>query len=719
MVENDAGDGHPCQLKTVWHDFPYLRLAVFSSSRKTPVEQWTSQPHRHKQSFPALMDQISLRRLSKDSLIITALEDDGVLKQNGESSSETASPMTASEGVGMVEDIESSHATPVHVEKVQPSYQSYYYAAGSALLMALPFIFLSIWQACTGPIPFSTDLTPHIIGGQFTQIEAKTIDFICSALLGPVLLVALNWYWFSITRVTIVSDSSTDATPLMALVQASYTDSGSYNPLKLLTFIRTGRVKMLLFGFLVLLSAIAQTCFSNFIAYEAYEVSNATATELPLRSLLTGLDEVTAGIPETQPTFPPGYGFSSTQVAKFVGDATSVLSSIAYQDATGNLPNDTYVGLNVTQDSLDAVDSNIVRLEGVPGYRMEVNCQAAPPTTLSVMDFAGTSVMIECNVGDDNDLFLATYPGQMSILTSGEDDSVYPWVGFNGWEQAYLGSMQALNWSSTTGKSPYGNITFAAFNMTQFGFSGDKYIMSAFGFACNVSRETGTVNLTRGSDSTWTRETEAWSGETSPVKMLIADWQLALNYHSPVDIGGMPGLGQPLQDTAWPSISEVDTNNEITLDARINVLNYLYAVGEFERLAYETKNANASLHNGTTSYAQLVGAFGSKQAYRIVYVPIILLIGLICVSVAALTTFCLLVTDIMRGTASVKLWQQVGIVQLLADSITGLRYDPVVEDMHRAGEAGAEKIARDYKVRYEALPGKRNVLKADLPTREE
>ncbi|ROW02747.1 hypothetical protein VSDG_01703 [Cytospora chrysosperma] len=635
------------------------------------------------------MDQISLRRLSKDSLNITALEDDGVLEHKGASSSETTSPMTASEGVGMAEDIQYSHLTPDHIEKVQPSRQSYYYAAGSALLVALPFVFLVIWQACTGPIAFSTDLTPHIIGGQFTQTEAKTIDFLCSALLGPVLLVTLKWYWFSITKVTMVSDCSTDATSLMALIQASYTDSGSYNPLKLLTFIRTGRDKMLLFGLLVLLSAIPQTCFSNFIAYEAYEFAGHIATELPLRSLLTGLDEVLARIQETQPTFPPGYDFSPTQVAEFVGDATSVLSGTAYQNATGKLSNDTYVGLNVTRGSLDAVDSNVVRLEGVPAYRMELNCQAIPPNTLSVTDFAGTSVMINCNVGDNNDLFLATYPGQMSILTSGEDNSVYPWVGFHGWEQAYLGNMQALELNR--------NITIREHHLCSLQYDA-------------VGLQWRQIQI---------HHTETWSGETSPVKMLIADWQLALNYHSPVDIGGMPGIGQPLQDTAWPSDSEVDANNEITLDARINVLNYLYAVGEFERIAYETKNANASLHNGTTNYAQLVGAYGSEQAYRIVYVPIILLIGLICVSVAALATFCLLVTDMMRVTASVKMWQQVGIVQLLADSITGRRSDPVIEDMHQAGEAGAEKIARDYKVRYKALPGKTNVLKADSPMTEE
>ncbi|ROV93602.1 hypothetical protein VMCG_08115 [Cytospora schulzeri] len=696
---------------------PYLYLLVFLFNSKTSVERWSSQAHRHTQSLPALMDHISLRRLSRNSLNTTCVEDNEVLKHIDEPSSEKASPITASEGIGIVEDLESSPASPVHVEKVRPSRQSYYYSAGSALLVALPFVFLAIWQACTGPITFSTHLTPHIIGGRFTQTEAKTIDFLCSAILGPLLLVALNWYWFSITKVTIVSDSSTEATPLMALVQASYTDSGSYNPRKLFTFIRTGRVKMLLFGLLVLLSAVAQTCFSNFIAYEAYDVLDAKATELSLRSLLTGLDGVTRRTPQTLPMFPPGYDFSSTQVADFVGDATSVLSNIAYQDATKHLPNDTYVGLNVTQNSLDAVDSKIDRLEGVPGYRMMVDCQATPPANLMAEDFSGSSVMINCNAGDNNNYFTASYPGQMSILTSGEDDSIYPWVGFHGWEQAYLGNMMASNWSRFVTPSSYGNITIAAFNMTRFGFSGDKTIMSAFGFACNVSRDTGSVNLTRGSDSTWTREAESWSGETSPVKLLISDWQLALNYHSPVDIGGMPGLGQPLQDTAWPGESYWGTNG-ITLDARINMLNYLYAVGEVERLAYETKNANASLDDGTTSYAQIVRALGSEQAYRIVYVPIILLIGLICVSVEALITFCLLVTDIKRGTASVKTWQQVGIVQLLADSIKGLRHDPVVENMYQAKGTGADKIARHYKVRYEALPGKRNVLRADSPTTE-
>lgn len=665
------------------------------------------------------MDETPLRRLSSEFLMSETIVDDNTFRHFSTSSSKNASSTTATEDVGVSEDPESCKERP---GKATSSRRSYYFTVGSILLTVLPFVFLGVWQIYTGPLTLSTHLTPHTIGGRFTQSQAKVIDFICSALLGPLLLVSLNWYWFSITKVTVVSDGSTDATPLLALVQASYTESGSYNPVRLFTFIRTGRVKMLLFGLLVLLSAIAQTCLNNFIAYEAYDVATATPTQVPLRSLLTGLEDVfDSPRPGLQTDLPPGYDFSSTQVAKYVGDATSLLSNIAYENATGKLSNDTYIGLNVTQASLDGLHSGIIRLEGVPGYRMEVDCKASPPAHLSVTTWSGISVSITHGLPDINDEieFQSRYPGQITTMTTGlEDNQIYPWLSFFDWDQAYLGTMVMRNWSQWTQPSPYGNITFEASNMMADGFYGDKYIMSAFGLACNVTRETGSVNLTRGSGSIWSRETEIWSGETSPVQMYIADWQLALNYHSPVDIGGMPGLGQPLQDSAWLGDSyyyyEGDTT-EVALDFHVNVMNFLYAVGEIERLLHETKNANASLHNGRTDYRQTVQAFDKGQMYRMVYIPVILLVGMLCISVAALITFCLLVTDITRGTASVKTWQQVGTVQLLADSVSGLRYDPVVENMNQAGRSGAEKIAQHCKVRYEAVPGRRNILKAESP----
>ncbi|KAK7749701.1 hypothetical protein SLS53_000280 [Cytospora paraplurivora] len=189
----------------------------------------------------------------------------------------------------------------------------------------------------------------------------------------------------------------------------------------------------------------------------------------------------------------------------------------------------------------------------------------------------------------------------------------------------------------------------------------------------------------------------------SPAKMLIADWQLALNYHSPADIGGMLGLGQPLQGTAWPSVSYTDVDGDITLGAQVNVVNYLYAVGDFERLAHETKNASASLHNGTTSYARVVKAVGLKLKYQIVYIPVMLLVGSVCVSAAALITSGLLMADIVRGTASVRMWQQVGTVQLLADEMKGLLDDPIFEELYQSRKTGAERIARHYKVRLKVL----------------
>ncbi|KAL1858268.1 hypothetical protein Daus18300_010014 [Diaporthe australafricana] len=149
------------------------------------------------------------------------------------------------------------------------------------------------------------------------------------------------------------------------------------------------------------------------------------------------------------------------------------------------------------------------------------------------------------------------------------------------------------------------------------------------------------------------------------------------------------------------------------LDRAAMALEDLYAAGEIERLAYETKNGKASLHNGTNDYSQVVSALATIRVYRIVHVPLILLVGLVCVSLGALITFGLLATDMLQGAAGVRTWREVSRVQLIVDSIMGLRDDPIVEHMREAGHTGTERLDREYKGRYEALPNEGNVLRVD------
>ncbi|KAK8074801.1 hypothetical protein PG997_009464 [Apiospora hydei] len=187
------------------------------------------------------------------------------------------------------QDGRSSHEAKPRLSTPAPT-QSYYYAAVTTLLVLAPSIGLVIWLARAGSaISHNYGLDSRPLGGRLTLVQAKAVDFVCSALLAPLVLVAVNWYWFSVTRVTVLNDGSTTAMPLAALVEASHTDTGSYSPVKLTSLVRSGRPKMVLLGLLVLLSAVVQTCFGNVVAYEAHSVSDGLDSPVSLRALVTGL----------------------------------------------------------------------------------------------------------------------------------------------------------------------------------------------------------------------------------------------------------------------------------------------------------------------------------------------------------------------------------------------------------------------------------------------
>ncbi|KAK7984956.1 hypothetical protein PG996_005809 [Apiospora saccharicola] len=203
----------------------------------------------------------------------------------------------------------------------------------------------------------------------------------------------------------------------------------------------------------------------------------------------------------------------------------------------------------------------------------------------------------------------------------------------------------------------------------------------------------------------------------------IADWQLALNYRSPAFMGGQPGIGPALAETALPNdlVNPGYGRNcsaPICLDYHASISNLLYAAGEIERLAYETRNnANAtSSPGGSAAATHDVRATTTREAYRMIYVPLLLLCGLLSVFMAALIPFGLLVHG--RRTNSVKTWREVNTLQLVADTVTGLHDEYIVDQMEIAGPDGSGKLARTAKVKYEVLGGKEVALKlADEPNK--
>ncbi|KAK8074800.1 hypothetical protein PG997_009463 [Apiospora hydei] len=396
-----------------------------------------------------------------------------------------------------------------------------------------------------------------------------------------------------------------------------------------------------------------------------------------------------------------------------------MLSDIAFAGAAGRLGSDgAYVGINATRASLDQLSPNITRLEGVPAYRVSIHCDAAPNDRVSVIKFAYNQVTASAIV-DEEDLFQAWYAGQLDAV-SNEWVDFESWLAFNyNYNETYFMHMMRFDESNKTDSSPYGTITYTAQNMTSFRYQGTKGVMSSWGFRCHLQREFGAAALRRNRDLSWRQEDIAWTGRQEAMEWLMADWQLALNYRSPTSMGGQPGLGPALAETAIlkdPATHGYKTDScsvRICLDYRTSMTNLLYAAGEIERLAYETRHANASSsgsslegdddNSAAAAPTHAVRATMTREAYRMTYVPLLLLCGLLSAFAAALIPFGLLVHG--RRTNGVRTWREVNTLQLMADTAAALRDEYFVEQMRTAGPAGSGKLARTAQVRYEVLGG--------------
>lgn len=102
--------------------------------------------------------------------------------------------------------------------------------------MVLPFIGLVVWLGfMSKEHRIFTTLTGATLGGYLTQTQAKAIDFVCSALLTPLLMASFNFVGFACARVCVANEveathRGSRGIPLQTLTTASSQSTGSYNP---------------------------------------------------------------------------------------------------------------------------------------------------------------------------------------------------------------------------------------------------------------------------------------------------------------------------------------------------------------------------------------------------------------------------------------------------------------------------------------------------------
>jgi hypothetical protein len=140
------------------------------------------------------------------------------------------------------------------------------------LTAIVPVIALFVWLFLIRENSGSFDtFAGEIIGGRFTQAQAKAIDVVTGAILVPLLMAALNYVWFTSARVSVVNEQHHKPIPLRTLVTVSGTSAGTYDLFHFRDLLQGKTRRLFLFGVLVLLSAVSRSALSNVIAYEAYD----------------------------------------------------------------------------------------------------------------------------------------------------------------------------------------------------------------------------------------------------------------------------------------------------------------------------------------------------------------------------------------------------------------------------------------------------------------
>lgn len=249
----------------------------------------------------------------------------------------------------------------------------------------------------------------------------------------------------------------------------------------------------------------------------------------------------------------------------------------------------------------------------------------------------------------------------------------------------------SYSFSNLTIESAFGPLESTIFNNTAVG--GYQYT-NMYGVACEVHHHVGTVDLSRKSNlSTWTRSSGEFASDHNELSLIMPDLQVFPNFVGPVS-KVMPGIGGGLAaSTNVVSVANLlnKTNNFEDFDSFAK--NYLYAEGESRRIAYEVAQS-APGHQGTSYKVQ---ATRMTPRYQIMFVPWILLVGLLTMAFAGICVLLLIL--LARGSIGSLAGRVVSPLRLMVDAVAGLSRDEFTE-VSTFEEAELEKWSKRFKVQY-------------------
>ncbi len=205
------------------------------------------------------------------------------------------------------------------------------------------------------------------------------------------------------------------------------------------------------------------------------------------------------------------------------------------------------------------------------------------------------------------------------------------------------------------------------------------------------------MNYTRQPDLTWSITGSRFGGPQTSVRSFIPDWEANLNVQ-----GTAAGIAEFMLrnmttcDYQKPDLDNIGcataSNNSIPVD------NFVYASGEAIRILYNVAATNSAA--ARPEYFYNVTGTSNQQFYCITYIPVLLLIGLLCIILCSSLTALLVISTM--STFSWKIFREVDLVRVVADVAAGDLHEDA-DEMVKLGlmsDAEVDKWARKNYVAY-------------------
>ncbi|KAI9696180.1 MAG: hypothetical protein M1820_008248 [Bogoriella megaspora] len=520
------------------------------------------------------------------------------------------------------------------------------------------------------------DITRHhthvlgagIIDGHLSYTQAKAIDFVCSAGLAPLIMVLLNLLWFSSVRITpiIKQQPGYRGIPLTTLVEVSNTPSGDFNISKFWILLQSKTWRIGLLCPLVFFSGVATKTLSNFIAYEAFSYTAPHDSGVQLQLLDNSYFNAPFGIKgrDSQFEVPTLHlsNFSNGQSSDVAKDITGLLTSLSFENASANL--DAEGGYD-TISTLTQQFSRLMLLIHSGG------------------DDGTAAEFLQACTESDTPCYFTSIPGTIDLtrVYDAPNYGEFPFVAFqDNTLQAYLGWLYSSE--AVTMHTPFGDVVPTRL---------DSGLGNA-GILCTILRQAGFLKYTRSSTRAWNIASSFFHEENKVTRSFVSDWQSILSYQAPGSL--IAGFGPALAQSAGSMIDLTGLTTNNSVDWNAYALNYLYASGEIQRMTYEVAGKNSTPDN-----LYVVDASVSLNAYRITYIPLILIVGLLSL-LGAGTIVCAIVIPSRNLTKS-GAHRDLDTLRLLVDSIVGLQESaPTMASTGEMSGAELEKWAKGFRVGY-------------------